>query len=307
MITTPLDRRRHAYRPDLADSRLEGQVASERFVEGTRQQIRAHATPLRASPDATRAYETEALHGETVRVFDDAGGWAWVQLEHDGYVGYIHSAALTADIIAPTHRVHAPATFVYPSASIKTTPIGQLSLNAHVTVTEEDDRFATLATGGVVIARHLRNISTHARDFVDVAETLIHTPYLWGGRTRAGLDCSALVQLSLNAAGIACPRDTDMQAAEVGTNVPIPADLDDLQRGDLVFWPGHVGILIDGIMLLHANGHHMATVIEPLSQAVRRIANANAGTTASGPQISAIKRLARAGNSGQAPSSESAS
>jgi cell wall-associated NlpC family hydrolase len=298
MTNTPLDRRRHAYRPDLADSRLEGQVASERFVEGTRQQIRVHATPLRASPDPTRAYETEALYGETVRVFDDAGGWAWVQLERDGYVGYINSAALAADIIAPTHRVHAPATFVYPSASIKTTPLGQLSLNAHVAVTTEDDRFATLATGGYVIARHLRDISTHARDFVDVAETLIHTPYLWGGRTRAGLDCSALVQLSLNAAGIACPRDTDMQAAEVGTNVPIPGNLDDLQRGDLVYWPGHVGILIDGIMLLHANGHHMATVIEPLSQAVRRIASATGGTTASGPQISAIKRIARAGHAG---------
>jgi cell wall-associated NlpC family hydrolase len=296
IATPPLDRRLHAYRPDLADSRLEGQVASLRFVEGTRQQIRAHATPLRASPEATRAYETEALHGETVRVFDDAGGWAWVQLEHDGYVGYLHSAALTADIIAPTHRVQAPATFVYPSASIKTTPIGQLSLNAQVTVTTEDDRFATLATGGFVIARHLRASGVNARDFVDVAETLIHTPYLWGGRTRAGLDCSALVQLALNAAGIPCPRDTDMQQAEVGANVPVPSNLDDLQRGDLVFWPGHVGILIDGIMLLHASGHHMSTVIEPLSQAVRRIAKGDGGTTASGPAISAIRRLAAAGS-----------
>jgi cell wall-associated NlpC family hydrolase len=295
MTTASLDRRLHAYRPDLADSRLEGQVGSLRFVEGTRQQIRAFATPLRATPDSARAYETEALHGEIVRVFDDAGAgsdwWAWVQLEHDGYVGYVPSATLAADIITATHRVHAPATFVYPSANIKTPPNGQLSLNAHVTVTSEDDRFATLATGGFVIARHLRAIGTYARDFVDVAETLIHTPYLWGGRTRAGLDCSGLVQLALQAAGHPCPRDADMQQAGLGTNVPITENLDGLQRGDLVFWPGHVGILIDGMTLIHANGHHMSTVIEPLSQAIRRIAQGLPTTTPANSGIAAIKRL----------------
>jgi cell wall-associated NlpC family hydrolase len=297
MTTAPttLDRRRNAYRPDLADSRLEGQIASQRFVGGDLKQVRSLSAPLRSAPDATRGFDTEALLGETVRVFDDVGGWAWIQLEHDGYVGYVPATALSANIIAPTHRVHAPATFIYPSASIKTPPLGQLSLNARVTITTEHDRFATLATGGFVIYRHLSPIGSHARDFVDVAETLIHTPYLWGGRTRAGLDCSGLVQLSLNAAGHVCPRDTDMQAAEVGTHVPITEHLDDLHRGDLVFWPGHVGILIDGIMLLHANGHHMSTVIEPLSQAVRRIAKGNAmdvaNTINSGPGISAIKRL----------------
>jgi cell wall-associated NlpC family hydrolase len=214
-----------------------------------------------------------------------------VQLEHDGYVGYVHSAALAADIIAPTHRVHAPATFVYPTASIKSTPLYQLSLNAHVTVTAEDERFATLATGGFVMTRHLRTIDTFAHDFVAVAETLIHTPYLWGGRTRAGLDCSALVQLSLNAAGHACPRDTDMQQAEVGVSIS-SANLSNLQRGDFVFWPGHVGIMIDSATLIHANGHHMATVIEPLSEAAHRISHGNGGSTVSGPSISAIKRLA---------------
>jgi cell wall-associated NlpC family hydrolase len=295
MTTAPLDRRLNAYRPDLADSQLEGRVASARFVDGTRQQIRAFATPLRASPDAACAYETEALHGETVRVFDDAGTgsdrWAWVQLEHDGYVGYVPSTSLFTDIIAPTHRVHVPATFVYPSANIKAPPTGQLSLNALVTVSADDDRFATLATGGFVVARHLRMIGTHARDFVDVAETLIQTPYLWGGRTRAGLDCSGLVQLSLQAAGHPCPRDADMQQADLGNSVPLTDNLEGLQRGDLIFWPGHVGILIDGITLIHANGHHMSTVIEPLSQAVRRIAKDVSSTTPARSGIAAIKRL----------------
>ncbi len=289
-LQTSLDRRRHAFRPDLADVRLEGRVGSQRFVEGTLRQLRTFAAPLRATPDITRGLDNEVLHGEIVRVFDDAGGSAWVQLERDGYVGYVPSAALSDEIIAATHRVKAPATFVYPEANIKRTPLGQLSLNARVTVTAEEERFATLATGGFVINRHLSPVATPARDFVDVAETLIHTPYLWGGRTRAGLDCSGLVQLALEAAGHPCPRDSDMQSAELGENVLVPADLDGLQRGDLIFWPGHAGILIDSVMLLHANGHHMATVIEPLSQTVRRIAKGD-GTTARGPAISAIRRL----------------
>jgi cell wall-associated NlpC family hydrolase len=290
-VNAPLSRRRNAFRPDLADARLEGRVASQRFVEGAVRQVRTPSAPLRSAPDAKLGFENELLFGETVRVFDEAGGWAWLQIERDGYVGYVPAAALSGDVLTPTHGVKVPGTFIYPAADIKRTPLGQLSLNAAVTVTAQGERFAELATGGYVIGRHLRDAGSVERDVVEVAERLIYTPYLWGGRTRAGLDCSGLVQLALEAAGHACPRDTDMQVAEVGANILVPGDLEGLLRGDLVFWPGHVGIMLDGVMLIHANGHHMAVAIEPLSQAVRRIAKSGGGTTATGPGISAIKRL----------------
>jgi cell wall-associated NlpC family hydrolase len=151
-------------------------------------------------------------------------------------------------------------------------------------VTTADQRFSQLATGGHVISRHLTEVTKPARDFVSVAERFLGTPYLWGGRSRLGLDCSALVQLSLAAAGVDAPRDSDMQQAELGTTVLIPADLEGLQRGDLVFWPGHVAIMSDAVMMVHANAHHMAVAIEPLEAATRRISR-------TGAEISAIKRL----------------
>jgi cell wall-associated NlpC family hydrolase len=289
-----LDSRRHAYRPDLADARLEGRVASDRFVTGVRKQVRQLSAPLKSSADATRGNASEVLLGEIVSVFDEAGGWAWVQCARDDYVGYVPAPTLSAEIAEPTHTVAAPATFIYPQPDIKCAPYGWIGLNAAVSVASEGERFATLTTGGHVIARHLRPKGTHARDFVEVAESLLHTPYLWGGCTRGGIDCSGLVQMALHAAGQSCPRDSDMQAAELGHAVPVRDDLEGLERGDLVFWPGHVGVMIDAIMLLHANGHHMATVIEPLSQAVRRIAKGDANSGARGPAISAIRRLSPA-------------
>ena len=284
-----LDRRRHAYRPDLADARLDGRVSSRRFVAGVPRQIRHATAPMRATPDAAAGLDNEALFGEPVSLFEEAGGWAWVQLERDGYVGYVPAETLAADVLASTHRVQCPGTFVYSEPSIKRPPLAHLSLNAYVTAGEpaSDERFIALVTGGYVYARHLAAVGTHARDFVDVAEQLIHTPYLWGGRTRLGLDCSALVQLALEAAGRICPRDSDMAAVELGTAVLVPADLEGLRRGDIVYWPGHCGIMIDSVMLLHANGHHMATVIEPLSQVARR--NRKAG--GAGAEISGIRRL----------------
>ena len=285
-----LCRRRHAYRPDLADQRLEGRVTATRFVAGTLMQVRGPAVPLRKAPDAKLGLENEVLLGETVTVFDEADGWAWCQLARDGYVGYLPAPALSAEIMPATHRVKAPGTFIYPQPDIKRPPLAHLSLNAILNVTAADQHFVTLATGGFVYARHVSPIDAYAREFVEVAESLIQTPYLWGGRTRVGLDCSGLVQLAMEAAGLTCPRDSDMAAAEVGEAVAVPADLDCLQRGDLVYWPGHCGIMIDSVMLLHANGHHMSTVIEPLSQAVRRIRKSGGGASASGTGIATIKR-----------------
>ncbi len=289
----PLDRRRHAFRPDLADIKLEGRVVSARFVAGMTKQVRHPVSPMRQAPDAHLGLENEALFGESVTVFDEVGGWAWGQLHRDGYVGYFPAGSLSDEIFAPTHRIKAPATFVYPEPDIKLPPRAHLSLNAYLTLTAStaDDRFVALSTGGFVFARHVTPIDTFARDYVEVAEHMVHTPYLWGGRTRLGLDCSGLVQLSLEAAGIACPRDSDMATSELGETILVPADFEGLRRGDIVYWPGHCGIMIDSVMLLHANGYHMSTVIEPLSQAARRIRKAGGGSTATGPEISAIRRL----------------
>jgi cell wall-associated NlpC family hydrolase len=177
-----------------------------------------------------------------------------------------------------------PGTFVYVEADAKALTGLHLSLNALVVVAESGPSFARLADGGFVPARHLAELDTFAQDFVGVAEQLVGTPYVWGGRTRLGLDCSGLVQVAMQAAGLDCPRDSDMQMAELGTPVEVHSDLAGLQRGDLMFWRGHVGILADGGTLLHANAHHMAVAVEPLECAVERIARL-------GSTITAVKRI----------------
>jgi cell wall-associated NlpC family hydrolase len=282
--TVRLDPRRHAFREDLANEALRGKVEARRFVKGEPRQIMRAAVALRRRPAGNAGFETEALFGEVVTVFDEADGWAWVQLERDGYVGYLPSDVLSREVRQTTHRVSAIGTFLYPAADIKSPPIMHLSITSALTVAEKIDRFYRLASGGYVVDRHVSERDRYARDFVDIAERMIGTPYLWGGRTRIGIDCSGLVQVSMEAAGLKAPRDTDMQQAEIGSEVLVPRSLDGLQRGDLVFWPGHVGIMSDGIMLLHANAHHMAVVIEPLAEAVRRISRA-------GSEIAAIKRV----------------
>jgi cell wall-associated NlpC family hydrolase len=283
-LPNALDPRTHAYRADLAAERLRGQVDAPRYVEGEPKQVVHGATPLWSRPDASQGWASQVLHGETVAVYDERDGWAWVQSVRDGYVGYVRADALSAQVTAPTHRVSVPGTFVYAEPDAKALTGLHLSLNALVRVSEMGASFAKLAEGGFVPAPHLASIGKFASDFVCVAEQFVGTPYVWGGRTRLGLDCSGLVQVAMHAGGLDCPRDGDMQKADLGSPVEVRSDLAGLQRGDLVFWQGHVGILTDGATLLHANAHHMAVAIEPLKGAVERIAR-------SGSTIAAIKRV----------------
>lgn len=285
MNSERLDPRRHAYREDLAAESLRGKVNAPRYVAGELQRVARAAVALRRAPDPTLGFDTELVFGETVQVYDTHNGWAWCQALQDGYVGYTPYEALALDVPPATHRVSAIGTFLYGQADIKSPPLMHLSINAPLAVAETGERFYRLATGGYVIARHVAPAGKVARDFVDVAERLIGVPYLWGGRTRVGLDCSGLVQIAMQAAGLPCPRDSDMQEAEVGANLLVPDELTGLRRGDLVFWKGHVGIMADGVMLVHANAHHMAVVAEPLSTAKQRIAR-------TGSEISSIKRPA---------------
>jgi cell wall-associated NlpC family hydrolase len=268
---TKLDPRLHAYRADLADARLEGRVEAGRFVHGQRRQVIDPVAAVYKAPRFDAMQLTQALMGETVLCFVDDEGWSYVQLDHDGYVGYVASNALSRDLAEPTHRVSVPATFLYPAPNLKTQPVITITMNAGVTVIAEDGKFARLSNGRFVYSRHIRPTGQFETDFVAVAEQFRHVPYLWGGKSAQGLDCSGLVQLAVQACGIPCRRDSDMQEQSLGSPLLVN-DLDGLTRGDLVFWNGHVGVMTDAQTLLHANGFHMMVVAEPLREAVDRIA-----------------------------------
>ncbi|MDH3741892.1 MAG: C40 family peptidase [Hyphomicrobiales bacterium] len=266
----PLDPRLNAYREDIADARLKGQVEAGNFVDGQLRQIIDPIVTLHAEPHRDAQSTSQALYGERVTIFEDREGWAWGQLEQDGYVGYLSGGSLSADLTEPTHAVAVLSTYLYTAPGIKTQPVVAVYLNSNVSVTGTDGDFARLADGRFAWARHLRPLGDEAGDPASIAEQFQYVPYLWGGKSQAGVDCSGLVQLSYHATGRQCPRDTDMMQEAIGEPLLING-LDGLQRGDLVFWKGHIGMMLDADRLVHANGYHMSTVVEPLRDAVDRI------------------------------------
>lgn len=279
-----LDPRTHAYREDLAADSLKGQVDAPEYAKGERRQIMEGVTAMRREPRHDAPLETELLFGEAVIVYDEREGWAWAQAESDSYVGYVSADALAPEVFAPTHRVGVLRTHQYPAPDIKAPPLELLSMNALVAVERAEGRFAVLKDGRFAVAAHLAPLGEYEKDFVAVAERFLGTPYLWGGRTSIGLDCSALVQLALQSAGIPCPRDTDMQETVLGEALSDPKDQSAFRRSDLVFWKGHMGVMLDEVRLLHANAHHMAVAIEPVADAIARIA-------AAGGPVTSVRRL----------------
>jgi cell wall-associated NlpC family hydrolase len=284
-VTRAFDPRVTPARADLAALHLEGQVQAARFVEGHEREIIGAQAPLRGEPRPDAPLLTEALKGERVTIYDtNEEGWEWGQLAADKYVGWLPASALAPPGAPPTHKVAALRTLVFPGPSIKLPPIEALPLGATLAVARMADRLAVTSAGGYVPAAHLRPIGEFESDFVAVAERFVGVPYLWGGKTALGLDCSGLVQVALTACGFACPRDSDMQEAAVGDPVAPAADFSDLRRGDLVFWKGHVAIVRDRTNLIHANAFHMAVAIEPLADAVARIRK-------DGSEVTSVRRI----------------
>jgi len=278
---TSYDPRTTPARPDLAASHLAGKVEAARFADGHVREIAEPQAPVRRSPSPDAELSTEALKGERITIYDSNDeGWSWGQLAADGYVGYLPTSALRDPGKSPTHRVAVPRTLAFPGPSIKLSPLEGLSLGCKLAITRIDGSLAVTDTNGFIPAGHLKPLDSSEPDFVAVAETFIGVPYLWGGKTSLGIDCSGLVQVALMTSGTACPRDMDMQERALGAAVP----LTELQRGDLVFWKDHVAIAHDATTFLHANAFHMAVAFESAREAIARIA-------AAGSEVTSVRRI----------------
>ena len=268
-----LDRRLNAFRPDLADIALKGDVEAARYATGEAATIAVPVAALRPKPDMTANIDSELLYGETVTLFDCKDGWAWVKASYDGYVGYLPETLLSRLAEAATHWVIQPRTFIYPEPDMKRPHGEALSMGSRICVVGEAEtrgtRYFLLASGGAVIASHCGPLAELPEtDYVAIAARLLETPYLWGGKSAFGIDCSGLVQLSMMMAGKPAPRDSDMQAASLGHEI----SRGELRRGDLVFWKGHAAIAESKDSLIHANGHTMSVAREGVEDAIRRIA-----------------------------------
>jgi cell wall-associated NlpC family hydrolase len=269
MDITALDPRLTLARDGVAARSLEGIVPADRYVDTTVRQTVAPSAALRRTASPAAEQLDQLLFGELFEVLEEADGWAFGRAVRDGYVGYVVAGALGASPTAPTHTVQALRTYGFSAPSIKAPPLGLYSMNAMITAEAREGRFVKTA-GGWFVEEHLVPIGVAEADYVAVAERFVGTPYQWGGRESLGLDCSGLVQQSLYACGRACPRDSDQQA---GMGAPVET----LRRGDLVFWRGHVAVMLDEDRIIHANGFHMAVVVEPLAEATDRISRLGGG------------------------------
>jgi hypothetical protein len=255
-------------RPDLADSRLQGIVRAAAYALPRAMRCRAPAAALRRGPDLRAEQEDQLLHGELFDVVEEQGAWSWGQAPRDGYVGFIASDALGAAAGLPTHWVRALRAYGFERPQKKAAFRGPYALNALVAASgRAENGFLDCGETGWIFEAHLERIGRFETDAAAVAERHLGAPYIWGGRDSQGLDCSGLVQQALLACGRACPRDADLQLDFFRR----PVERAQLGRGDLVFWPGHVGMMLDGERMIHATDRYMAVAVERLEDAIRQI------------------------------------
>lgn len=257
--------------PDMADPD-DSRLTPPAGTPGSPMQVSAGAAALRCAPKADAEMVTQALHGETLRVFTEEGDFAQVQLDRDRYVGWVRTDALSAPVLKATHKVSAVRTYVYSEPDLKSAPRFIVSMGSVLPVTSQDGRFLRADRAGWVPVQHVTGIGNFEDDPAAVAERFLHAPYLWGGCESIGLDCTGLTRAAFHACGVTLPRDSDMQFAWSGAAIENWQAPGALRRGDLVFWKGHVGIMLDAETFLHANAHHMAVAKEPLASAIERIA-----------------------------------
>ena len=271
-------------RPDLASAALRGVVKAERFAEPARHVCVAPAAPIRRAPADSAPMDDQLLFGDGFDAFEIAQGWAWGQSRADLYCGYVRADQLSEGEPALTHRVTALRAYAFAEPDIKSPPLTLLSMNCRVAEMQREGRFVLAHNAGWMWDGQLAALDApFPADPAAVAERFLGAPYLWGGKESLGLDCSGLIQMAVTACGVPCPRDSDQQEGALGAPVAFDDSLSGLRRGDLVFWKGHVGMMVDGERLIHANAHHMETAIEPLAAARDRIA-------ARGTAISSIRR-----------------
>ncbi len=271
-----LDPRIHPYRDDLAADFLEGRVAAPAFVPGKLRRAGAAFTPVMSKPVFSQPtpgelQASELLFGEDFTVFEDTGGWSWGQCGHDGYVGYVKSTDLYSNLPGPTHWVTPARSLVFSDNKGEYPAIMGLTMTARVAVETVEGDYAKLASGGWMFTRNLAELGETLPDFVAVAQVFSRVPYLWGGRGGLGIDCSGLIQVALATAGLSVPRDSDLQADAIGEDIPIPEDLSELLPGDIVFFPGHVGIYLGSGALLHASSFEMMVVTHSLVDVIERM------------------------------------
>ncbi len=262
-----MDRRLSPATDRVAHVSLRGQVEAPSWTEGVPARVTVPLTDLDRAPGGPR--DRQLLFGADVTVIERRGDLAFVQAALDGYCGWVAAAALGERGAQITHRVSAAATQIYPAPDFKQRELANLSLGARLAVTGTEGRFARLATGGFVPLQHISD--TAATDPAEVALCLIGTPYLWGGNSRAGIDCSGLVQAALSACASPCPGDSDLQQA---LGRPVEGSF---RRNDLLFWPGHVAMALDADTMIHANANAMAVSTEPIAAAMARIERAGDG------------------------------
>lgn len=265
-----LDRRRHPFRPDLAAAYLENRVKADRYAMPERRVVVTETASIHAAQDASSMQISELLSGEPVDVYEFGNGWNWCQGVLDGYTGFVASDALGIDTAPSTHVVRARLSHLFGTPSIKLPPTGRLTLGARIRVVATNGNFAELADGNHIIAAHIRALGEPEKDPLDVALRFLDAPYLWGGRSTLGLDCSGLVQVAHQACGLLPPRDSDMLADELGSAAAIPSEHLGLRRNDVVFFPGHCMIADGEGGLLHANATHMMVTHEPVETVFAR-------------------------------------